>query len=162
MKQLIKRLKPLAIPAAVLITAWLLYQTADLFLPLDLSQDYRSIPGHENIIFERNGWYQYYKRNIWGLKKTGRLRNIESNNSHESDQSREVLISLNVTDNWIRQAVYSPDRQYILYCEIIYDYKHSETTDDEYCYYKVYDIKNGNSVTLYQGYREWYNLFWLP
>ena len=33
---------------------------------LDLSQDYRSIQGVENITFERNGWGHLYQRCFWG------------------------------------------------------------------------------------------------
>lgn len=162
MKHLIKRLKPAASLILAICAAWLLYLTADLFLRLDLSQDYRDIQGYENIVLERNGWDQYYKRTFWGLKKTASPQGIKSDNRHDSDQSHDRLNEWIDTDNYIRQSIYSPDKRYVLYCEVIYDYKHSETTDDEYCIYKVYEIESGKSFTIYQAYREWYNLFWLP
>ena len=81
-------------------------------------------------------------------------------NLHESDSSLYVLHDLIDTDNVIRQSLYSPDMEYILYCEIEYDHTQSGMTDDEYCYYRVYDIRSGKNTMIYQGYREWYNLFW--
>ncbi|MBD5555844.1 MAG: hypothetical protein HDQ95_11040 [Roseburia sp.] len=41
-----------------------------------------------------------------------------------------------------------------------YDYKNTGITDDEYCYYRVYEIETGKNITIYQAYRAWYNLFW--
>ena len=83
-----------------------------------------------------------------------------SDKSFESDDSSYELLDCINTENKIRQSIYSPDKKYILYCEIEYGYNGTGITDDEYCYYRVYEIETGNIITIYQAYREWYNLFW--
>ncbi|MBD5453613.1 MAG: hypothetical protein HDR30_04700, partial [Lachnospiraceae bacterium] len=81
----------------------------------------------------------------------------------ESDDSLYELLDSIDTENEIRQSVYSPDKKYILYCEKEYNYTKSDMTmtDDEYCYYRVYVIDTKEIITIYQGYREWYDLLWL-
>ena len=158
MKYLVKKIKFIVI---LIILVWLLCRIGKGFLPLDFSQNYRKIPGIENIVFERNGWKEKcYRRCFWGLKGMEDPRVDNPDNLHESDSSLYVLHDLIDTDNVIRQSLYSPDMEYILYCEIEYDHTQSGMTDDEYCYYRVYDIRSGKNTMIYQGYREWYNLFW--
>lgn len=146
----------------VVFAMWLLYIVASLFMRLDLSQDYRKITGIENVVFQHNGWNdQYYKRCLWGLSRTEVPDVFEEYKTSTSTLARTKLHSMLDTDNYIRQAVFSPDENYILYCEIEYDYKKTGVTDDEYCYYRVYEMKSGEVITIYHAYREWYNLDWL-
>lgn len=128
---------------------------------LDFSQDYRNIQGVENITLERNGWHDFYKRCFWGLRRINDTQvdhTVICQSGSESDDSIIELQNLIKTEYAIRQSIYSPDKKYILYCEI--KYGHQGITDDEYCYYRVYEIETGKIFTLYQGYREWYNLSW--
>lgn len=162
MKLLTEYFKYIIIPVGIIIISVLLYGIANLFLPLDLSQDYRIIQGNENIVLVRNwGWgNQCYKRNFWGLKRIGEEQADIHDNAHKSDSALNQLTGLINTDNEISQAIYSPDKKYILYRETEYGYTGSGMTDDEYCYYRVYEMENGKIITIYQAYREWYNLFW--
>ncbi len=146
----------IVIPIAALLLFWIL-----AFSPLDFSQDYKEISGVENIVFQPNGRQnQFYKRTFWGLERT------EAPTTPISSEDNEAVWEINafadlVENTSIRQAIFSPDGNYILYCELEYNYKNTGLTDDEYCYYKVFNIATGEVVTIYGGYREWYNLGWL-
>jgi len=143
-----------------LAVMWLLYMIAGFFIPLDFSQNYRKIAGVENIVFQRNGWGDYYKRCFWGLKRTEVPEIfVEYKTDTRVSQINELLDVIDV-DNYIRQAVLSPDEQYILFCEIEYNFKKTGVTDDEYCYYRVCEVKTGDIITIYHAYKEWYNLNW--
>lgn len=146
MKKLIILFSIICITVAL---AWSLYGIAKNIFPLDVSQTYRNIEGVDNIVLERNGWGQYYKRCFWGLKETKDSQVDNPNNVCESDASIDKLLDLIDTDNKIRQSIYSPNKEYILYCEIEYAYKNTGLTDDEYCYYKVYELKSGKVITIY-------------
>ncbi len=150
--------------AAVFILAGIwygLYRLADLFLPLDFSQEYRQVEGYEGIIFEQNGWGKCFHRCFWGLKNIENVQAEALDSSRKEDSSIQELTGRIDTEHTIEQSVYSPDGNYILYCEIAYNYTHSGMTDDEYCYYRVYERKSGRIITVYQGYREWYRMVWL-
>lgn len=151
-----RQLRYLALLAGLIILVRLFSHTSLYF-----SQNYRSIQGVENITLEWNGQRYLYKRCFWGLKKIG-----DSWANHpdtckqcsESDASINELKNFISTDNFIRQSIYSPDKKYILYSEI--EYRDTGVSDDEYCYYRVYEVETGKIITLYQAYREWYNLSW--
>lgn len=153
-----QRQRYIALFAGLIISIWLFNNGARL----DFSQDYRSIQGVKNIILERNGQRYLYKRCFCGLKKIGDTwanHPDTCKQCSESDASSgELYNSINI-DNWIRQSIYSPDKKYILYCEIKY-VGTGGTSDEEYCYYRAYEIETGKIITLYQAYREWYNLSW--
>ncbi len=146
----------IVIPIAAILLFWIL-----AFTPLDLSQDYKDIPGIENIIFQPNGKQnQFYKRTFRGLKQTEAPTIPISAEDDEAVWEIDAFVDL--TENtYICQAIISPDGNYILYCEIKYNYKGTGITDDEYCYYKVFNITTGEVLQIYGGYREWYNLGWL-
>ena len=159
-----KRLKWIIIAATLitlLIWTWFLYSVIKCILPFDISQDYRKIKGIDNIVFATNWEHQCYKRCFWGLKKTENFQDNFTDIFMEPDDSISELMNFIDTDNEIFKSVYSPDKNYILYCEIDYDYYHSGITDDEYCYYRVYEIKTDTVVTIYQGYRKWYDFCWV-
>lgn len=146
----------IVIPIAALLLFWIL-----AFFSLDFSQDYKEIPGVENIVFQPNGRKnQFYKRTFWGLERTETPTTPISSEDNEAVWEIDAFGDL-AEQTWIRQAILSPDGNYILYCELEYNYKNTGTTDDEYCYYKVFDIATGEVVTIYGGYKEWYNLGWL-
>lgn len=56
-----------------------------------------------------------------------------------------------------KELAFSPDGRYLLNYEIEYG---GEITDDEYCYYRVIDLKEGTQYTVYSGYREWLDAYW--
>ncbi len=125
-------------------------------LPLDFSQDYRTVQGIENIVFlNKRGCY---KRCFWGLKKTDDT--VPADMPHVSDESEDRLQDLIEIEHTLIQSVYSPNQDYILYCEIDYNHYNSGLTDDEYSYYKVYEMETGKVITVFQGYKNWYNLVW--
>ena len=161
MKSLTKPPKNIIIFTGLIILISLLYHGSRFFLRIDFSQNYRKIHGIENIIFERNGWHQYYKRCLWGLRKVESAQTGHFDMSYESDASIYELSYLIDTDNTRYQSIYSPDKKYILYCEIESGYKNTGVTDDEYCYYRVYETETGKIITIYQAYREWYHLYWI-
>lgn len=146
----------IVIPIAALLLFWIL-----AFTPLDFSQDYKEIPGVENIVFQPNGRRnQFYKRTFWGLERTDVPTTLISWEDDKAVWEIEAFVDV-AEQTRIRQAILSPDGNYILYCELEYNYKNTGLTDDEYCYYKVYDIATGEVVIIYGGYKEWYNLGWL-
>ena len=146
----------IVIPIAALLLFWIL-----AFTPLDFSQDYKEIHGVENIIFQPNGRQnQFYKRTFWGLERTDVPTTPISWEDDKAVWEIEAFVDV-AEQTRIRQAILSPDGNYILYCELEYNYKNTGLTDDEYCYYKVFDIATGEVVTIYGGYKEWYNLGWL-
>ena len=145
----------------VSILVWFVYNIIHVFFYIDFSQDYRKITGVENIVFYKNWGDQYYERCFWGLKKNEGSVNWEENESGES-QIVVFLEEILGEHHRIEQAVTSPDGKYILYCEKQYGYMDPDRgmTDDEYCYYKVYDISTGEIITVYEGYRKWLEVYW--
>lgn len=145
----------IAVSITMLIFGWLF-----LFLPVDFSQDYKRIHGIENVVFQRNGSSNLYKRCFWGLRR------IESPVTEVCSKDDAKVWEVegfadSVEQASVRQAILSPDGNYILYCELKYNYKNTGLTDDEYCRYKVFNVGTGEIVQIYGGYREWYNLAWL-
>lgn len=133
---------------------------AKMSFRLDFSQSYRQIEGVENIVFGYGWKGELLQRKFWGL---GKAKDAAKFNEHDKEEQQiwiEELKGYIHSDNIIVKAVPSPDGKYILYCEIEYNYYKSDMTDDEYCYYRVYQIETGKIVTIYQGYREWYDLDW--
>ena len=155
-KTVLLTLAAIAIMAAFSIVYW----ETKTILGLDFSLNYHKIEGVENIVFQGNWGNHLYQRCFWGLRKAGDT--IEFREQSEPERIRMIseLKGYVQTENSIRQAVASPDGKYILYCEIEYNYYRSDMTDDEYCYYRVYEIETGDIVTIYGGYRQWYNLDW--
>lgn len=149
--------------AAILIAAagiWCFWTIAGIILPLDLSQDYRSIPGIENIVFCTYVDNTAYKRCFWGLRRAEPQQEYEVAKNGEVVPEAEALAETFEGKRELQQAVLSPDGNYILYKEILYDYTHSKMTDDEYCYYRVYDRRTGEITTIFQGYRKHYKIGW--
>ena len=134
----------------------------NIFLKLDFSQEYRNINGIDDVVFRKNGQDKYYARCFWGLKK------IEPPDKFtEWDGKVGVLPEIDKFikyvdehDIWVNQAVVSPDGKYILYSEIIFGYRGTGITDDEFCCYRVFEIDTGEIFTIYSAYQEWYQFNW--
>lgn len=145
---------------AVAVIVSFLAVCAKMFFRLDFSQGYRQIEGVENIVFRDNWKKQLFQRKFWGLGKAKEGTGFNEHDGVEQQLWIEELEGYIHSDNTIVKAVPSPDGKYILYCEIDYNYYGSDMTDDEYCYYRVYQIETSEIVTIYQGYRQWYDLDW--
>lgn len=145
---------------AILIALGIVYGGIKTVFGLDFSQSYHKIKGVENIVFQSNWRKHLYQRCFWGLRKVGDTIEFRDQDESERMQMVSELKGYVHSENGIRQAVASPDGKYILYCEIEYNYYGTDITDDEYCYYRVYEIETGNIVTIYGGYRQWYDLDW--
>lgn len=129
----------------------------DTGYPLCFSQEYRKIEDVENIVFRR--WQDnYYRRFFWGLGTVKVPENLSRN--EVGTEEIEVLEDVIGEKNEISQAIYSPDGNYILYCEIELGTRDIGLTDDEHCYYRVYNKNTGEVITVYDAYREWYDLYW--
>lgn len=143
---------------------------------IDLSQNYRCVEGVENIVFQAN-WNPelYYERCFWGLKQaevpdmSKEPEEMQAPKSGSEDHAQQedttgweayLMETCAEPGNVVDKIVISPDGNYVLYREIEYNYKKSGLTDDEYCYYRVYDVNTGEVVTVYEAYQEWYSLMW--
>ncbi len=134
-----------------------------LIFHIDFSQDYRQVEGVENIVFQAN-WNPelYYERCFWGLKRAEVPEEFAYMQQQADAEGWEECLSSEYVNpgNKLEAVVLSPDGNFVLYMEIDYNYKNSGLTDDEYCYYRVYDVKEGTVVTIYEAYQEWYRLMW--
>ena len=126
----------------------------DTAYTLCFSQEYHKMENVESIVFK--SWDdKYYQRFFWGLGTVKMPENLYRNEfSWEELQELEDEIK---PKNRISEAVYSTDGNYILYCEIE---RVGEYAGDEHCYYRVYNKKTGEIITIYDAYKEWYELYW--
>lgn len=72
---------------------------------------------------------------------------------------RDAIASFD-TQYTVEQIVLSPDERYILFCETEYGVNGGYSTDEEYCYYRVIDTREGVQYTIYSGYRQWFDVYW--
>ncbi len=125
---------------------------------IDLSQKYRSIEDHENIIFKDSWDNQCYRLCSWGLVKTEDVAGFEDHRNPDTSSYEYRLLVEKAGAEWIEQIVPSPNGKYILYVERIY--RGTGTTDDEDVYYKVYSIDDDTNTTIYSGYRQFLLVDW--
>ena len=125
---------------------------------IDLSQKYRSIEDHENIIFKDSWDNQCYRLCSWGLVKTEDVAGFEDHRDVDTSSYEYRLLVEKAGAEWIEQIVPSPNGKYILYVERIY--RGTGTTDDEDVYYKVYSIDDDTNTTIYSGYRQFLLVDW--
>lgn len=125
---------------------------------LDLSQEYRSIDGYDNIVFKDNRNTQCFHLCAWGLVKTKNTDGFADHRNPDQASSEYQLIVEKSNAEHVWQVVPSPDGKYILYVEK--KYSGSGITDDEYVYYKVYSVDDGTTVTVYSGYRQYLLVDW--
>ena len=139
----------------IILLASILYLSQFHF---DLSQDYRSVEGYENIVFKEPGSDRYFRLCVWGLLKTGRPDEFEDHRDIVSP-SEYQLVAENTDAENIWQVVSSPDGRYILYVERI-NVGTGVTTDEEEVYYRVYSLEDGTITTIYSGYRQFLLVDW--
>ena len=139
----------------IILSASILYLSQFHF---DLSQDYRSVEGYENIVFKDPGSDRYFRLCVWGLLKTGSPDEFEDHRDIVSP-SEYQLVAENTDAENIWQVVSSPDGRYILYVERI-NVGTGVTTDEEEVYYRVYSLEDGTITTIYSGYRQFLLVDW--
>ena len=125
---------------------------------IDLSQKYRSIEDHENIIFKDSWDNQCYRLCSWGLVKTEDVAGFEDHRNPDTSSYEYRLLVEKAGAEWIEQIVPSPNGKYILYVERIY--RGTGTTDDEDVYYIVYSVDDDTNTTVYSGYRQFLLVDW--
>ena len=125
---------------------------------IDLSQKYRSIEDHENIIFKDSWDNQCYRLCSWGLVKTEDVAGFEDHRNPDTSSYEYQLLVEKAGAEWIEQIVPSPNGKYILYVERIY--RGTGTTDDEDVYYIVYSVDDDTNTTIYSGYRQFLLVDW--
>lgn len=126
---------------------------------LDLSQDYRSIDGYENIVFKECGSDQCFHLCTWGLVKTESAVEFDDHRDVDTSSYEYQLIVEKTDAEDVWQVVPSPDGRYILYVERI-DVGKGYTTDEEEVYFRVYSIADDTSITVYSGYRQYLLVDW--
>lgn len=90
---------------ATILLFWIL-----AFSPLDFSQDYKDIPGVENIVFQRDGQRnQFYDRTLWDLEWTDAPAIPIS--SKEDEGEIDAFADL-AEQTSIRQAIFLSDGNY--------------------------------------------------
>lgn len=125
---------------------------------LDLSQDYRSIEGYENIVFKDSKSDQCFRLCAWGLIRAESYPEFQDHRETIGIPYDEYRSLIEHADGgYIWQAVSSPDGRYILYVEKV---GISGITDDEDVYYKVYSPDDGTTTTIYSGYRQYLLVDW--
>ena len=125
---------------------------------IDLSQKYRTIDDHENIIFKDSRSNQCYRLCSWGLVKTEDVAGFEDHRDVDTSSYEYRLLVEKAGAEWIEQIVPSPNGKYILYVERIY--RGTGTTDDEDVYYIVYSVDDDTNTTVYSGYRQFLLVDW--
>lgn len=139
---------------------WLLCSGVKMFFHLDFEQSYRTVAGVESIVFWDNWEKQAYARTFWGLKRAVEPSVFPMQDAEAQKAAIAALEEAIDCENSIDIAMESPAGNAILYREIEYNHYKSDMTDDEYCYYRVFDTETGQITTIYQGYREWFSLAW--
>ncbi len=162
----------------------LLLPVAQQVFHLDFSQDYRAVDGIGQVVFRDNSRKTAYKRCFWGLKQEADAEGLEEGNEPSPEgiyaspsgqlrawtdnKSRKLYVS-NMdaseikefdTDYSVGQIVFSPDDRYLLYKEVEYGIHGGYSTDEEYVYFKVLDLGTGSVVTVFQGYRQFFQVSW--
>ena len=125
---------------------------------IDLSQKYRTIDDHENIIFKDSRSNQCYRLCSLGLVKTEDVAGFEDHRDLDTSSYEYRLLVEKAGAEWIEQIVPSPNGKYILYVERIY--RGTGTTDDEDVYYIVYSVDDDTNTTVYSGYRQFLLVDW--
>ena len=158
-------------------------------LHLNFSQEYRKVQAAEQIRF-RDAWSgKVYKRYVLGLKPVGRCEKSPEEEKplvswldtsvYDVTASGELVAWYDWEEDGVflgnaegeiqkkfdvmyhgEELAFSPDENYLLFYEQQWGWSGGYTTDDEYCYYRVNDLENGTQYTVYEGYREYWQVYW--
>lgn len=158
-------------------------------LHLNFSQEYRKVQAAEQIRFRDDWSGKVYKRYVLGLKPVGRCEECPEEEKqsvswldtsvYDVTASGELVAWYDWEEDGVflgnaegeiqkkfdvmyhgEELAFSPDENYLLFYEQQWGWSGGYTTDDEYCYYRVIDLENGTQYTVYEGYREYWQVYW--
>jgi len=132
------------------VPVWIIWFFLVINYHLDFNQSYLFINGFENIVLYDS--QNSYQRRIWGLKE---IESYEYGDNYDSNIISQVEEMVD-DENWISQACYSPDKEYILYKEV----EAWGPTDDNTYYYKVINVDSKKIRTFYKGPMEDFDIYW--
>ena len=174
---------------AIIAAGLFLAAVLRMSLHLNFSQEYRKVQAAEQIRF-RDAWSgKVYKRYVLGLKPVGRCEKSPEEEKplvswldtsvYDVTASGELVawydweeaaVFLGNAEGEIQkkfdvmyhgeELAFSPDENYLLFYEQQWGGAGGYTTDDEYCYYRVIDLEDGTQYTVYEGYREYWQVYW--
>lgn len=174
---------------AIIMAGLFLAAVLRMSLHLNFSQEYRKVQAAEQIRFRDDWSGKVYKRYVLGLKPVGRCEKSPEEEKplvswldtsvYDVTASGELVawydweeaaVFLGNVEGEIQkkfdvmyhgeELAFSPDENYLLFYEQQWGWSGGYTTDDEYCYYRVIDLENGTQYTVYEGYREYWQVYW--
>lgn len=174
---------------AIIAAGLFLAAVLRMSLHLNFSQEYRKVQAAEQIRF-RDAWSgKVYKRYVLGLKPVGRCEESPEEEKpsvswldtsvYDVTASGELVAWYDWEEDGVflgnaegeiqkkfdvmyhgEELAFSPDENYLLFYEQQWGWSGGYTTDDEYCYYRVIDLEDGTQYTVYEGYREYWQVYW--
>lgn len=174
---------------AIIAAGLFLVAVLRMSLHLNFSQEYRKVQATEQIRF-RDAWSgKVYKRYVLGLKPVGRCEERQEEEKpsvswldtsvYDVTASGELVAWYDWEEDGVflgnaegeiqkkfdvmyhgEELAFSPDENYLLFYEQQWGWSGGYTTDDEYCYYRVIDLEDGTQYTVYEGYREYWQVYW--
>lgn len=183
-------LPSLLIVLIAIIMAGLLFAAfLRMSLHLNFSQEYRKVQAAGQIRFRNALNGKVYKRYVLGLKPVGQCKeSLEEEpppvswldtSVYDVTESGELVawydweedaVFLGNAEGEIQKRIdvmyqgvklaFSPDENYLLFYEEQWGWSGAYMTDDDYCYYRVIDLEDGTQYTVYEGYREYWQVYW--
>lgn len=183
-------LPSLLIVLIAIIMAGLLFAAfLRISLHLNFSQEYRKVQAAEQIRFRNALNGKVYKRYALGLKSAGQCEESPEEEQmpvswldtsvYDVTESGELVawydweedaVFLGNAEGEIQKRIdvmyqgvklaFSPDENYLLFYEEQWGWSGGYMTDDDYCYFRVIDLEDGTQYTVYEGYREYWQVYW--
>lgn len=174
---------------AIIMAGLFLAAVLRMSLHLNFSQEYRKVQAAEQIRFRDDWSGKVYKRYVLGLKPVGRCEKSPEEEKplvswldtsvYDVTASGELVAWYDWEEDGVflgnvegeiqkkfdvmyhgEELAFSPDENYLLFYEQQWGWSGGYTTDDEYCYYRVIDLEDGTQYTVYEGYREYWQVYW--
>ena len=174
---------------AIIAAGLFLAAVLRMSLHLNFSQEYRKVQAAEQIRFRDDWSGKVYKRYVLGLKPVGRCEKSPEEEKplvswldtsvYDVTASGELVAWYDWEEDGVflgnaegeiqkkfdvmyhgEELAFSPDENYLLFYEQQWGGAGGYTTDDEYCYYRVIDLEDGTQYTVYEGYREYWQVYW--
>lgn len=121
---------------------------------------YDALNDQAGMLFKNYQSESYFKYGNSMLFKIEKPSNFNSYVSSEHTEEIDFVRHHSGKTGNLTQAVFSPDRQYILFSTVVYNYDGSDPENDEYCFYYVMDVNTGKPSLLFKGFRQWYEIDW--
>lgn len=129
-----------------------------LYLTTRYSSD--EINNQAGMLFKNYQSESYYKYDNSMLNKIEKPSNFRSYVSAEHTEEMSFVKQHAGDVGNLTQAVFSPDKQSILFSTVVYNYDGSDPENDEFCFYYVMDINTQKPSLLFKGFRQWYEIDW--